>query len=243
MGAGVTAWELDLSGGVDRVVAVGALVGIQRSGPVEGLKGGDVGGRELLVILELIVHRRPGIRAVAQAEDVPRLMQHHRVEIEPFAAEVVVGVYQNVAAPGAGERGIVGHRYRQLAGSHGLGADADIAEPRVVLGRPRGAESLAAIAHQSDVDVRLDGPGLKGLENLFLPDGGRLPDTSSVWNNELVWEAIAVPSGAKLSVSRLGSAHGTPKVAGTARTSRNSRTGLRRLCFVWLSMAHTSRLI
>ena len=109
-----------------------------------------------------------------QAEDVPRLVQHDRVEVEPSAAEIVVGVDQDVAAPGARERRVVGHRDRERIGRHRLGADADVAEPRIVLGRPRGAEGLAAVADQADVDVRLDGPGLEGLEDLPLPGGRRL---------------------------------------------------------------------
>ena len=60
----------------------------------------------------------------------------------------------------------------------------------------------------------------------------------SVWNNELVWPAIGVPSGAKLSVSRLGSAQGTPKVAGTARPSRvstmDAAAGCVGSCSTWL---------
>ena len=103
-----------------------------------------------------------------------RLVKQDRVEVEPPAAEIVVRVDQDVAAPGARERGIVGNRDRKRIGRHRLGADADVAELRVMLRRPRGAKGLAAIAHQADVDVRLDGPGLEGLKDLPLPVSGRL---------------------------------------------------------------------
>src|SRR5262249_11879964 len=45
------------------------------------------------------------------------------------------------------------------------------------------------------------------------------------WKRLLVWPAIAVPSGAKLSVRCLGSPQGMPKVTGTRRSSRHSSLG------------------
>ena len=106
---------------------------------------------------------------------------------------------------------------------------------------PDGAEGLAAIAHQADVDVRLDGPGLEGLEDLPLPGGGRLLGVERLEQRAgLAGDRRSVGGEAQRQPAGVGP--GDAEVAGTARSSSTSTQPGRRLRLLWLSMAHTSRL-
>src|SRR5262249_58971785 len=86
-------------------------------------------------------------------------------------AELIRRVQLDIARPGAGGR-LEGAGDRQLVLGLGVGGETDVAEARVALGPAGAAERLPIIGDDADVDVRLDGPGLEGAQDLALPDGG-----------------------------------------------------------------------
>src|SRR5262249_61757657 len=168
--------EVEPGGGGEGVVAGAALVRVGGAGTVQGLDAGDVvaaqsGARALVGCVE----GGGGVGAVVEAEGVGGLMQHGGEQVVGAAGaadvEGVTGVQHNVAGPGAGDA-LEGAGGGQLARGLGGAGDADVAEVGVALGQAGGAEGLAAVGHQPDVDIGLDGPGLEGAQHLALPGGG-----------------------------------------------------------------------
>ena len=113
---------------------------------------------------------------VSKTEHVTRLVQGNREEIVlacPVDAKVIAAVKQHVACPGAA-REVEGRGMRKVdRGRQGRHGDAAIAEAAVTLHGAGDPKRLAPIRHQADVDVGVDGPGLKRPQNLGLPGAGR----------------------------------------------------------------------
>ena len=91
-------------------------------------------------------------------------------------AEPLIAVEKDVAAGGAGERGIRRTDGEVLLverfGSQGRGGKADVAEPGIALQEARGAKGLASVIDDGNVDVGVDGPGLQSPQDFQLPGRG-----------------------------------------------------------------------
>jgi len=104
------------------------------------------------------------------------LMQEHGVEVVRCLVahpDIVIGVQQDVAGPGAAI-GLIGRPGRHHRGSQGLRRQANVPEASVALSEARNPEGLAAVGDKADVDVGVYHPGLKGAEDLHTPIPSRI---------------------------------------------------------------------
>src|SRR5262249_56887285 len=133
-----------------------------------------VGGQGCLdAVVGLVQVGGEGGRLVAQAQRVAELVGGDGLEVEAGAdLPLDVGVEQDVAGDGAA----VGRRRQeglgQDAGGQRDGADADVAEAGVALLGAVGAQRVARVGDQGEVEVGVGLPGGGGLLDLSLPGGG-----------------------------------------------------------------------
>src|SRR5207245_11786276 len=93
-------------------------------------------------------------------------------QVVAAGAERHQAVELDVAGPGAAGRGVRPGPGQRL-GRHRVGDDADVAEADVALRGAGGAERLAAVGDDAEVDVGVRRPGLEGAQDLALPRLGR----------------------------------------------------------------------
>ena len=149
----------------EAAVVGGGVVGVVETNAVEGLELGDVGVAQAQARAEVAVvvgGRGVGV-VVREAEDVSGLVQHEGEQVVGLA-DVLGAVEDDVAGLGARE-GRVGRAdgqvlLKQRILPHRTGGQANVAEPRIALQEPGGAEGLPAVGDEADVDVGVDGPGL-----------------------------------------------------------------------------------
>src|SRR5262249_7145394 len=120
-------------------------------------------------------HHRGGRGAVVQAESVAYLVHRHGLQVVGRADAVGPG---RVEIDVAGDREVVDRgRHEglpQVTGAVAVGPEADVAHARVALLIGALARGGAVVGDDGEVDVGVLRPGLGGLEDLGLPDVGRV---------------------------------------------------------------------
>ena len=98
-----------------------------------------------------------------------RLVQRHSEEAWRGRGGEGIRVQEDIARQRSRHQRPARNRDRERVGRHRLGSDTDIAETCVVLCQSRGAEGLAAVEFQTDIDISVRRPSLERGQNLPLP--------------------------------------------------------------------------